>query len=613
MMRPFLLRVLCPAFTVLLATGHVALASKKAERVRVAEDLTKEALHREIYGLKSERDRLLARAAALDDDYAPAKWHQGLVRHKGAWIKAEDLPDLLGQQQRMADYRQVRDRYPQSPQGQLELANWCSDRGLRDQERAHLTRVVTLEPDNLIARQRLGFRRMGFDWVTEDEIQEAMIGFQANQAALARWRPQIEDIRRDLRHRSRIRRENAAGRLMTINDPEAATAIEAALWNASEEAALLMVRALGAMPAHEVSLVLARQALLSPSARVRENAARQLRTREMDSYVPTLLSMMYTPVTSRTDIFRTSNGRLLFRHTFAREGQDRREAMVLDSAFQRFALPGGDGRQTILEALEDGQDNAVERDLRVVRQNLQTQALNGRIAAALNIATEQELPTDPEVWWQWWNEINEVFTEGEKPLRGIRMAEQFVRIDRAVRVERAEDLQQPMQPPMPQPIESFSPSPPRRSDCLAAGTMVWTDRGTTAIEQVQVGDLVLSQAPETGELAYKPVLRTTVRPQGRLVRVRTVAGEAFETSGGHLFWVAGEGWLRARQLESGMELHGVGGTARVSLTEDGPELETYNLIVADFNTYFVGEGKLLCHDNTVRRPTDAVVPGLLQE
>jgi hypothetical protein len=62
-----------------------------------------------------------------------------------------------------------------------------------------------------------------------------------------------------------------------------------------------------------------------------------------------------------------------------------------------------------------------------------------------------------------------------------------------------------------------------------------------------------------------------------------------------------------------MELHGVSGSARVSLTEDGPELETYNLIVADFNTYFVGQGKLLCHDNTVRRPTDAVVPGLLQE
>lgn len=608
MNRPFLLRLLCPVLAVLFATVPTTLASKKAERIRVAEELTKEALHREIYGLKSERDRLLARAAAMDDDFAPAKWHQGLVRHRNAWIKAEDLPNLLAQQQRIADYRQVRERYPQTVQGQLELADWCAGRGLRDQERAHLTRVVTLDPDNTVARGRLGFQRMGFDWVTEEEIQEAVIGFRGNQAALARWRPQIEDIRRDLRHRSQLRRENAVDRLLAISDPEAATAIEAVLWNESEEAAQLMVRSLGAMPAHDVSLVLARQALLSPSVRVRESTARQLQTREMDSYVPTLLAMMYTPVTSRTDIFRTGGGRLLFRHTFAREGQDRREAMVVDSAFQRVALPGGDGRQTMLEVMEDAQENAVERDLGVIRQNLRTQTMNRRIAEALNTATEQELPADPEVWWQWWNEVNEVFTEGEKPLRSVRMAEQFVRVDRA------EDLMPVVEPPTrPQPIESFSPPPLRRSDCLAAGTTVWTDRGTTAIEEVQVGDLVLSQDPETGELAYKPVLRTTVRPEGPLVRVRTVKGEAFETSGGHLFWVAGDGWIRARQLESGMELHGVGDTARVSLTEDGPELETYNLIVADFHTYFVGEGKLLCHDNTVRRPTDAVVPGLLQE
>jgi len=591
---------------VLCATAQFSPAAKKAERIRVAEELTKEALHREIYGLKSERNRLLLQAAAQDDDYAPAKWHQGLVRHQDTWIKAEDLPGLLGLQQRVADYRQVRERFPQTVQGQLELADWCAGRGLRDQEQAHLTRVVTLDPDNRIARQRLGFRRVGFEWVTEQEIQQAVDGFRTNQAALARWRPQIEDIRRNLRHRSQLRQESATERLLAINDPEAATAIEAILWNESEEAAQVMVRALGAMPAHEVSLVLARQALLSPSARIRESAARQLRTREMDSYVPTLLSMMYTPVTSETQVFRTNGGRLLFRHTFAREGQERREAIVLDSAFQRIGLPG-DGRQTMLETMGDGQDATIERDLRVVRQNLLTQAMNGRIADALNVATEQELPADPEVWWQWWNEVNEVFTEGEKPLRSIRMEEQFVRI------ERDPDVLPVAEPPTPQPIQSFSPSPPRRSDCLAAGTIVWTDRGTTAIEQVQVGDLVLSQDPETGELAYKPVLRTTVRPEGPLVRVRTVKGEVFETSGGHLFWVAGEGWVRARQLESGMELHGVGGTARVSLTEDGPELETYNLIVADFHTYFVGDAKLLCHDNTVRRPTDAVVPGLLQE
>ena len=39
----------------------------------------------------------------------------------------------------------------------------------------------------------------------------------------------------------------------------------------------------------------------------------------------------------------------------------------------------------------------------------------------------------------------------------------------------------------------------------------------------------------------------------------------------------------------------------------------YNLVVADFHTYFVGHSKILSHDNTVRDATDAVVPGLVEE
>jgi len=589
-----------------LAAAQVAEAATKAERTRIASELTKEALHREIYGLDADRDALLEQAAARDPDFEPVKWHQGLVRYQKAWVKAEHLPDVLNQEQRVADYRRVRERYPQTVQGQLALADWCARRGLRERERAHLTQMVSVEPDHPAARRRLGFRRVGFDWLTEEEILEAADSSRGDQAALARWRPQIEDIGQNLRHRSQFRREKAAERLLAISDPEAAPAIESVLWDEGENAGRLMVKALGAMADHEVSLTLARQAMLSPLSVIRDAAARQLQMRDRDGYVPALLSMMYTPVTSRTEVFRTRGGRMLFRHTFLREGQDSREMLVVDTAYRRVALPGGDGRQTMLDAMNDVQGNAIERDLGVIQQNRRTQAMNRRIAEVLNTATEQALPVDPEVWWQWWNETNEVFTEGEKPVKSVRLAGEVALIDRR------EDFR-PVDPPAPPSVESFSPPPVRRSDCLAAGTIVWTDAGQVAIERIRVGDLVLSQDPETGELAYKPVLRTTVRPEGPLVSVRTVNGEVFQTSGGHLFWVAGEGWMRAREVQSGMELHGVYGATPVSLTDDGPELETYNLIVADFHSYFVGEAKLLCHDNTVRRPTNAVVPGLLEK
>jgi len=34
------------------------------------------------------------------------------------------------------------------------------------------------------------------------------------------------------------------------------------------------------------------------------------------------------------------------------------------------------------------------------------------------------------------------------------------------------------------------------------------------------------------------------------------------------------------------------------------------LIVADFHTYFIGQRRILTHDNTIRGPTSDLLPGL---
>ena len=95
-----------------------------------------------------------------------------------------------------------------------------------------------------------------------------------------------------------------------------------------------------------------------------------------------------------------------------------------------------------------------------------------------------------------------------------------------------------------------------------------------------------------------------------MVRIRA-GDEVIETSGGHLFWASGDGWIKARQLRSGMVLHGVGKVTHLSTVDKGQIAQTYNVIVADFHTYFVGKNRILSHDNTIRRPSNATVPGLL--
>ena len=45
-----------------------------------------------------------------------------------------------------------------------------------------------------------------------------------------------------------------------------------------------------------------------------------------------------------------------------------------------------------------------------------------------------------------------------------------------------------------------------QKQCFVAGTLIHTKDGLKAIEDIQIGDLVLSKDDQTGEVAYKPVV-----------------------------------------------------------------------------------------------------------
>jgi len=87
-------------------------------------------------------------------------------------------------------------------------------------------------------------------------------------------------------------------------------------------------------------------------------------------------------------------------------------------------------------------------------------------------------------------------------------------------------------------------------------------------------------------------------------------GDEITTTLGHPFWVDGRGWKMAKELKDGDLLHSLNGAVRIDKVENAGEEKAYNLVVDEFNTYFVGQQGLLVHDNEFRRPTRAIVPGL---
>jgi RHS repeat-associated protein len=166
---------------------------------------------------------------------------------------------------------------------------------------------------------------------------------------------------------------------------------------------------------------------------------------------------------------------------------------------------------------------------------------------------------------------------------------------------------------------------------FTAGTMVQTDQGEKPIEEVQVGDKVLAEDPETGEQDYFEVVALTNHPTDEVLQITIESDEETddnedaqlntasspdeedqETSGqtdqptimeitpDHPVYVEGKGWLLAENLEVGDRLRRVdGGVAKVLAIErvklDEPQL-VYNFTVKGPHTYFVLDVGVLVHN-----------------
>ena len=136
--------------------------------------------------------------------------------------------------------------------------------------------------------------------------------------------------------------------------------------------------------------------------------------------------------------------------------------------------------------------------------------------------------------------------------------------------------------------------------CFTGDTEVYTSDGLVCIEEIQVGDSVWAYNPETGETELKEVLNVWVKETDEILHVSTSDGETIDTTTNHPFYVEDKGWVAAGDLEIGDTL----------ITADGDEVEVtdleleklaepitvYNLEVADFHTYFVGEYGVLVHN-----------------
>ncbi|HTN76311.1 MAG TPA: polymorphic toxin-type HINT domain-containing protein [Pirellulaceae bacterium] len=588
--------VLASGAGLLVTSCWSARAAGPTQKLRTAQGLVREALAQESLGLPAQRDALLAEAERTSPHAASIQWARGVVRFDDRWVASEDVPSLARVNPTLTRYQKLRSEAVASAPAQASLATWCQKHDLPEQARAHWEHVIELQPDHAVAREQLGYIRNNSRWLHQPELIAAQRAAAVSAAQFKRWEARIRDLHHDLQARSSQQRQAAAQRLQAIDDPAAIPAIEAILCYELPDIAAPAVATLGAMTAPEASLAIARVSVNSPWRMIRDSAARQLPGRPYEQFVPQLLAGLYTATAAQAIVTQGPDGRLIHQQVFVREGQDQKEVLLRGTEYNRQAVAGGSAGFALQQVARDLSVQNMSAERRLTLQNRGTAEQNERITGALSIAIDQPLGADPKNWWAWWNEHNDVKTQGEK---AVAYAVALRSIDVLDGV------------PTTGGGGGGSGGGGSNPECLIAGTVVRTQLGDMPIEQIRRGDLVLSQDVESGELAFKPVIKTTITPSGPIYRVDAGFDERFECTGGHLFWVVGDGWKQARELRSGMQLHGPRGSLTVSdVTPVGNE-QTYNLIVADFHSYFAGRSAALCHDNTLRRPTQAIVPGVV--
>ena len=135
--------------------------------------------------------------------------------------------------------------------------------------------------------------------------------------------------------------------------------------------------------------------------------------------------------------------------------------------------------------------------------------------------------------------------------------------------------------------------------CFMAGTLVNTKEGLKPIEEVTIGEYVLSRNEESGETSYKKVTDTLIRSTYNICTIELENGKIKSTTG-HLFMVKDKWWKAAAELKAGDILETADGKCKVvksiTVEEKGYPVTTYNLSVEDNHTFFVGKLGVLTHN-----------------
>ncbi|NOZ39284.1 MAG: hypothetical protein GXP24_03555 [Planctomycetes bacterium] len=643
-----------------------------AQAIDVAEQarVSREKLVAEIARVDADllRDKLLQSA----DNERLAHWYAGEVLVDDQWLTLDEAQQQAANDKQLTAYRKLREQAADRLVDHERLARWCEKHDLKDLAKMHWLHVLQFDQEHRAALSELGLTWHRGRLLTHKEAEQYKQREREWLKQKKAWQMKVKQLRRDL-EKGLVEEEMAARQeLKAIHEPAAVPALLEKFGEPARDEQKTIARqtelmtVLGGIDAPAAVETLAQFAVESPYQQVRYTALDQLRSKPLETYVPALLAGMAMPIEASVSINNSGN-RVVSSYSYSQEKpggkeytEDRQEYQTVSNPrYRQRAVPlyrrGGyvaprtikgstskvpinpghgrgwverrisgicsDGRPftATLRRQEYGaeylkevttpdvevpggysanfagykyaEDPALAAKQQAARGRLQQKAFraqqaleehnratvfqNERIASVLSEVTGETLSAFPKSWWNWWSD----YLDSHPDVATVGTRQQ---LNRAL-------LNQ-------------------ESRGLARGTWVWTRQGHRPIEKVMPGDYVLAQEPRTGELAFRVVLAVTA-PQERTVSKVEFDESELHCTPGHVVWATGVGWQRVSKLTAGQMLHGATAEAQVGQVDAAFEIDSYDLIVDDFHTFFVGEQGLLVHDATPIGPAQVALPG----
>jgi hypothetical protein len=631
---------------------------------RDADAQVKLALWCEAHGLSAERIKHLTLAVLNNPNHATARGLLGLVFNQGKWQKPADINSRLASdasaQAVIQEYLKRRAEAPQRADAQWKLAQWCEEHGLSDQAMAHYSAVIRLDPKREAAWKKLGYRKHGERWAKPEQLAARKLEADEQKLANRHWRPILEKYREGLQSKDAGRRTRVEAALAQVTDPRAVPALWEMLASGDQRLQTKAVQVLGQIDGPAASRAISAMAVFSPFPEVRGLAINTAARRDPREFIETLLDMIHRPFRYKVqplngpgsegglfvdgerfniqrlyqiapidpsrlpqrifspdvpfDPFTSTNMMLVsgwgtgvvnFAPSISGNvAQNLGKAMAANPA-QAASLLGraaatGAGPASSANFVLAAQLAAIQRDQQIglvmgqlqqqvqrahqsLAEDIQTveswnegiREVNDRVLPLVKNVTGQDLGTDHDAWLKWWND-------------------QLGYAYQSPSTEQKPTYTQLVVYPMNR----------THSACFAAGTPVQTIDGPKPIEELQVGDRVLSQNTATGALSFQPVMLIHHNPPSPTLKLR-LGGETIVATGIHRFWKAGKGWTMARDLKPGDVVRDIGGTSKLESVEPGKVEPVYNLDVAQNRNFFIGKPGHLVYDFSIVQPVAA--------